>query len=162
MKNASKRLAVGALAALLMAGCVVGDGDLSHGDPPAPCTSYPEDSGRCGKPWSGHILQACGEDGEVSTSLHFDRPDVPDSLRVNVMKLGALMVDTIWIMDKFHDTAIVCDQGMCREFSIQLRMHEYDHPLSGGRGQFEFRDSSGRVGDRGMLRLESIAKAECS
>ena len=122
MKRLSATLTAGALAAVLVTGCVVGDGDVLTVDPPFPCRLYPDDPQKCWALWTGHIIQSCGEGNLRPTTLYFDRPDVADSLRVNVINVGSLPVISPHFL--VIDTGTVCDAGVCRNLVTEIRVYD--------------------------------------
>lgn len=160
MKPTVVSLAAGALAVLVVVGCIIGDGDLTHDDPPVQCNSYPDDPEKCWQPWKGHILQECSE-GEVLTRLFFARSGVPDSARTNIVEMGFVLIDTLQGGDVFLDTGIVCDGELCRNLAIKFRVLEYLFPRSTGAGEIEFRDSTEVVTDGGTLQVDNVAKVSC-
>jgi hypothetical protein len=106
-------------------------------------------------------VQTCGEAGEVTTRLYFDRPEVPESARVNVMEMGALLIDTLRYRDRFHDTTTVCDRELCRELAVELWALSYNFPSRKGFGRFEFRDSADLVADWGAIDFDDVRKESC-
>lgn len=166
MKKAFVRRLLSAIfATVLTAGCIVGDGDalyLYPEDPPGnACTSHPDDPMGCGKPWNGHIVQTCGLGDSVLTRLYFDRPDVPDSARMNVMELGALRIDTLKRDKTFRDTLIVCDQGACRELTGWLSVPGYVFFLPKKTGRLSLWDPTGTSADWGDVRFDDVRKESC-
>lgn len=126
-----------ALAAVL-AGCVVGDGDVLTVEPPlTPCALYPDDIAKCWLPWSGHIVQTCVEGDSVITRLHFDRPSIPDSLRANILEMGDPHLFLLHEKNPYIDTIMVCDGGGCRELVTEFSVYDVN-PQRNGTGTLRF------------------------
>lgn len=159
------RLATAALATLLVAGCVVGDGSIPEPPYQPTCLAYPDMPERCAQPWQGQIVQSCSENG-YKTSLHFDRPEVADSLRANLMVLGEhRFLDMKWGRT-FRDTAFVCEGGACRNFVVEFRSYS-PFPIRGGQGRFEFYeadstyDGTSDLADWGVIKLDTTVLGAC-
>ena len=152
---------VGTLAvalAMLVVGCIIRDDD---GDRLALCSSYPDDVEKCWQPWDGHLVQTCVDSGTVATRLYFDRPEVPDSARINVMELGNVPIGGLGVLGPHYDTMVVCDRGMCRHLSVTMTVHKWVPPNNLGPPFLEFRDSADMRADRGPVRIDSLREDSC-
>ena len=166
-----------AFAILLVTGCVVGDGDVLTDEPPHEqvCRAFPNQPERCRQPWRGQIIQSCDEGG-YTTSLHYDRPEIVDSLRRNVVVLGNQTFFDIFRTwrDTFRDTGVVCDSGLCRNFVVAFRSHS-SFPIRDGVGTLEFHEADStyddgtgeaadylwRAADQGEIQLDTTILKSC-
>lgn len=121
---------------LLFSACVVGDGDFNGPDPDPGCRAFPDAPERCGQPWEGRLVETCS-DSAVTTSLRFDRPDVPDSLRANAMVLGEERIFDMHWGAPIGAVIPVCDGSLCREFLVEFRSHSA-LPVFEGAGSLTF------------------------
>lgn len=154
--------AAGAAALITLASCVVGNGEGLDPDPTLPCRAYPDDAGKCGQPWRGRIIQTCVEGGDTTTVLHYDRPDVPDSLQANVFETGYVNLYSLRGDGQAVDTStVVCDLGNCRSFVTKLLLFRTFPGSSDGSGSLGFWEpeawgSTANPADGGPLIISNV------